>query len=150
MELFREHGRPSTVELKRTTVTGVRKRTIHSLWGDKAAGGFHGTQRHPGSGHQAQELNIKGEKEFTGHGVAYCATCDAEFFKGKGKSMCWEPVTRPLRNQLSDRLHPKVTIVVLHEEGHLDCNEVATEHAYKNPKIDFCVEFHGTGNQGKR
>ena len=31
----------------------------------------------------------------------------------------------------------KVTIVVLHEEGHLDCNEVAAEHAYKNPKIDF-------------
>ena len=44
----------------------------------------------------------------------------------------------------------KVTIVVLHEEGHLDCNEVAAEHAYKNPKIDFCVEFHGTGNKGKR
>ena len=31
----------------------------------------------------------------------------------------------------------KVSIIVLHEEGHLDCNEVAAEHAYKNPKIDF-------------
>ena len=34
-------------------------------------------------GTRPRELNIKGEKEFTGHGVAYCATCDAEFFKGK-------------------------------------------------------------------
>lgn len=27
--------------------------------------------------------NIKGEKEFLGRGVSYCATCDAMFFKGK-------------------------------------------------------------------
>ena len=32
----------------------------------------------------------------------------------------------------------KVTIIVLHEKGHLDCNEVSAEHAYRNPKIDFC------------
>jgi len=28
-------------------------------------------------------LNIPGEKEFTGKGVSYCATCDAPFFKNK-------------------------------------------------------------------
>lgn len=31
----------------------------------------------------------------------------------------------------------KVTIIVLHEEGHLDCNEVAAETAFHNPKIHF-------------
>jgi alkyl hydroperoxide reductase subunit F len=30
-----------------------------------------------------RKLNIPGEKEFTGRGVAYCATCDAPFFKDK-------------------------------------------------------------------
>ncbi|MDD5614168.1 MAG: FAD-dependent oxidoreductase, partial [Candidatus Omnitrophica bacterium] len=30
-----------------------------------------------------KRLGIKGEKEFTGKGVSYCATCDANFFKGK-------------------------------------------------------------------
>jgi thioredoxin reductase (NADPH) len=34
-----------------------------------------------GGGHQ--KLEVKGEKEFTGRGVSYCATCDAPFFKGK-------------------------------------------------------------------
>ena len=28
-------------------------------------------------------LGCKGEKEFTGRGVSYCATCDGAFFKGK-------------------------------------------------------------------
>ncbi len=28
-------------------------------------------------------LNVTGEKEFTGRGVSYCATCDGNFYKGK-------------------------------------------------------------------
>jgi len=34
-----------------------------------------------GGGHK--KLEAKGEKEFTGRGVSYCATCDAPFYKGK-------------------------------------------------------------------
>lgn len=30
-----------------------------------------------------RKLGIPGEKEFDGHGVAYCATCDAPLFRGK-------------------------------------------------------------------
>ena len=30
-----------------------------------------------------RQMNIPGEKEFTGRGVSYCATCDALFFKDK-------------------------------------------------------------------
>ncbi len=30
-----------------------------------------------------RKMNIPGEKEFTGRGVSYCATCDAMFFRGK-------------------------------------------------------------------
>ena len=31
----------------------------------------------------------------------------------------------------------KVTIIVLHEEGHLDCNKVAAEKAFAHPKLNF-------------
>jgi thioredoxin reductase (NADPH) len=34
-------------------------------------------------GTEKRKLNIKGEKEFLGRGVSYCATCDAAFFKDK-------------------------------------------------------------------
>ena len=30
-----------------------------------------------------KQLNVKGEEEFKGRGVSYCATCDGMFFKGK-------------------------------------------------------------------
>lgn len=30
-----------------------------------------------------RHLNVLGEKEFTGKGVSYCATCDGAFYKGK-------------------------------------------------------------------
>lgn len=35
------------------------------------------------SGAKRRKLDIKGENEFTGRGVSYCATCDGNFFKGK-------------------------------------------------------------------
>lgn len=34
-------------------------------------------------GMQRRKLNVKGEAEFLGKGVSYCATCDAPFFKNK-------------------------------------------------------------------
>lgn len=34
-------------------------------------------------GAEYRKINIPGEKELTGHGVSYCATCDAFFFRGK-------------------------------------------------------------------
>lgn len=34
-------------------------------------------------GANPRKLGFTGEKEFQGHGVAYCATCDGEFFTGK-------------------------------------------------------------------
>lgn len=35
------------------------------------------------TGTDEKELGIKGEKEYKGKGVSYCATCDAPFFKNK-------------------------------------------------------------------
>jgi len=35
------------------------------------------------SGKNPRKLNVPGEKEFAGKGIAYCATCDAPLFQGK-------------------------------------------------------------------
>ncbi|MCI0501906.1 MAG: FAD-dependent oxidoreductase, partial [Epsilonproteobacteria bacterium] len=35
------------------------------------------------TGTEYRKLNVSGEKEFSGRGVSYCATCDGFFFKGK-------------------------------------------------------------------
>ena len=35
------------------------------------------------TGTEPRKLNVRGENEFVGRGVSYCATCDGFFFKGK-------------------------------------------------------------------
>jgi len=46
-----------------------------------------GTRRAPAviiaTGAKHRHLGVPGEKEFSGRGVSYCATCDGAFFKGK-------------------------------------------------------------------
>lgn len=138
MELFREHADShSSVELKRTTVTGIRRDEELLVVSTKRRGDFLARSVILDMGTRPRELNIKGEKEFTGHGVAYCATCDAEFFKGKEIYVLGAGDQAIEEADYLTGFASKVTIIVLHEEGHLDCNEVAAEHAYKNPKIDF-------------
>lgn len=138
MERFKEHASTfPIVEWKRTTVTSVEKEGDLFVVGTKRRGDFKARSVILDLGTRPRELGIKGEKEFTGQGVAYCATCDAEFFK------CKEIYVLGAGDQAIEEADyltgfaSKVTIVVLHEEGHLDCNEVAAEHAFKNPKIEF-------------
>lgn len=138
MERFREHADSyPSVELKRTTVTGVRKEDDLFIVSTKRRGDFKARSVILDMGTRPRELGIPGEKEFVGHGVAYCATCDAEFFKGKEIYVLGAGDQAVEEADYLTGFASKVTIVVLHEKGHLDCNEVSAEHAYKNPKIDF-------------
>ena len=138
MERFREHAASHpTVELKRTTVTKIRKEGDLFVVETKRRGDFKAHSVVLDLGTRPRELGIKGEQEFTGHGVAYCATCDAEFFKGKEIYVLGAGDQAIEESDYLTGFASKVTIIVLHEKGHLDCNEVAAEHAYKNPKIDF-------------
>lgn len=138
MERFFEHASSHpTVELKRTTVTGLKKEGDLFTVSTKRRGDFLAHSVILDLGTKPRELGVEGEKEFTGHGVAYCATCDAEFFKGKEIYVLGSGDQAVEESDYLTGFASKVSIIVLHEEGHLDCNEVAAEHAYKNPKIDF-------------
>jgi len=52
-------------------------KTVHTSAGDRKAFGLI-----VATGAQPRTVGFKGEEEFKGHGVAYCATCDGEFFTG--------------------------------------------------------------------
>jgi thioredoxin reductase (NADPH) len=82
-------------------------------------------------------LNIKGERELRGKGVSYCATCDADFFEeldvvvvGNGDAAIEEAM-------YITKFAETVTIIVIHDEGILDCNKVSAEKAFANPKIKW-------------
>ncbi len=84
-----------------------------------------------------RSLNIKGEHVFRGKGVSTCATCDADFFEeldvvvvGNGDAAVEEAM-------YLTKFAESVTIIVIHDEGVLDCNKTSAERAFANPKIKW-------------
>ncbi|MGX8794565.1 thioredoxin-disulfide reductase [Fusibacter sp. JL298sf-3] len=82
-----------------------------------------------------RKLGVPGEKELTGKGVSYCATCDGAFFTemevfvvGGGDSAVEEAI-------FLTKFADKVTIV--HRRDELRAAKSIQEKAFANPKIDF-------------
>lgn len=87
------------------------------------------------TGATPRKIGCPGEKELTGKGVSYCATCDAAFFEdfqvfviGGGDSAVEEAI-------FLTKFARKVTIV--HRRDALRAAKSIQEKAFKNPKIDF-------------
>lgn len=87
------------------------------------------------SGTTPKRLGAKGELEFTGRGVSYCATCDGFFFRDKvvvviggGDSAITEAI-------YLTKMAKKV--IVVHRRDELRAEKINQEHAFSNPKISF-------------
>ncbi|MEG6522699.1 FAD-dependent oxidoreductase [Desulfotomaculum sp. 1211_IL3151] len=88
-------------------------------------------------GSEPRLLNIPGEKRLRGMGVAYCATCDAEFFEGEHVVVVGSGDQAIEEGMYITKFARKVTVIVLHDEGVLDCNKVSAEKAFQNEKMEF-------------
>lgn len=96
------------------------------------------------TGTSARILGIPGEKEFAGAGVAYCATCDAEFFQDQRVCVIGSGDQAIEESMFIAKFATEVTIIVLHEEGVLDCNKIAAQKAFAHPKLKFV--WNSVGN----
>lgn len=139
MQKFKAHAQSYTTNVfKRTTVTGLETMKDGAfLVHTKRRGDFIGDCVILDTGTKPRVLGIPNEIELAGHGVAYCATCDAEFFRDKEIYVLGAGDQAIEESGYLTNFAKKVTVIVLHEEGHLDCNEMAAAEAYANPKIEF-------------
>lgn len=87
------------------------------------------------TGAYSRPIGCKGEAEFIGKGVSYCATCDANFFEdfevfvvGGGDSAVEEAM-------YLTKFARKVTII--HRRDELRAAKSIQEKAFANPKIEF-------------
>lgn len=87
------------------------------------------------SGLDQAQLGVPGEKEFTGKGVSYCATCDAYFFREKPIAVVGggnAAITEALYlTKFASR------VIVIHRRGELRATRILQEKAFAEPKIEF-------------
>ncbi|EKQ56826.1 MULTISPECIES: thioredoxin-disulfide reductase [unclassified Clostridium] len=88
-------------------------------------------------GSEPRLLDIPGEKRLQGAGVAYCATCDAEFFEGEHVVVVGSGDQAIEEGMYITKFANRVTVIVLHDEGILDCNKLSSERAFSNKKMEF-------------
>lgn len=87
------------------------------------------------TGARSNHLNIPGEKEMTGKGVSYCATCDGWFFKEKDVTVIGGGDSALEEAIFLTRFARKVTIV--HRRDSLRAGAILQKRAMDNPKIAF-------------
>lgn len=80
-------------------------------------------------------LNIPGEKELTGRGVSYCATCDGWFFKEKDLIVVGGGDSALEEGLFLTRYANSVKIV--HRRDELRASAILQNRAFAEPKIDF-------------
>ena len=118
-----------TAEVTGLTVDGGAK-TVKTSEGDFAAGAVI-----IAGGSTRQKLGVPGEKELTGRGVSYCATCDAAFFVDKPVA-----VVGGGNAAVYEALHiAKFAsgVAVIHRRNELRATKIVQERAFAEPKIKF-------------
>lgn len=119
-------------------------KTVHTSRGDlKAFGILIATGASP------RKLGFEGESEYAGRGVAYCATCDGEFFAGREVLVVGGGFAAAEESVFLTTYASKVTVLV--REQDFTCDAAVAAAAKNNPKIDvrYQVELQGvTAGQG--
>lgn len=98
------------------------------------------------SGSERRRLNVPGEKEFSGKGVAYCATCDAPLFRGKNLA-----IVGGGDSAITEALHlakfaSRVTLI--HRRNQLRATAGLQEKAFSEPKLTFIWDTVIEGIEG--
>jgi thioredoxin reductase (NADPH) len=87
------------------------------------------------SGASPRKLGIPGEREFSGRGVSYCATCDGFFYMDKEIVVVGGGDAAVEETLFLTRFASKVTVI--HRRNQLRAEKFMQERALHNPKIDF-------------
>lgn len=87
------------------------------------------------TGAKPSKLNVKGEQEFTGIGVSYCAVCDGAFYKDKTVVVVGGGNAAVEEGIYLTKFALKVYIV--HRRDALRADKIVQERAFKNNKIEF-------------
>ena len=87
------------------------------------------------TGARPRYLEIPGEKEYTGKGVSYCATCDGFFFRGKDVVVVGGGDSAVEEGLFLTKFATRVRII--HRRDKLRASKILQDRAFKNEKVEF-------------
>lgn len=148
MELFHKQAKKFGVKFKLTDVRNV------SLEGDnKVVETFRTNYQCKvviiASGGKPRLTGAPGEADYLyDKGISFCATCDAAANTDKTVMMIGSGDAAIEEGMFLTKFASRVIVSVMHEEGKMDCNEIAKAEALANPKMEFIwntmpYEFRG-------
>lgn len=103
------------------------------------------------TGASPRKLGVPGEKEFSGRGVSYCATCDGFFFRNKEIAVVGGGDSALQEGLFLTRFASRVNII--HRRDQFRAQPILQERARANPKLNFVwnsvvTEIRGNGSVG--
>ena len=87
------------------------------------------------TGVKAKKLGIKGENEYIGKGISFCATCDAALYREKTVAVIGGGDSAMDDSNFLSRFVKKIYII--HRRDTLRAEKVLQKRAFENPKIEF-------------
>ena len=133
-DLMSEQAKKYGLEVLLAEVTGLEleegQKIVKTSEGDFAAKAVIIT-----AGSDRMKLNVPGEEEFTGRGVAYCAICDAALFRDKPVAVAGGGNAAISEALELAKFASKV--VVIHRRQQLRAARILQERAFAEPKIEF-------------
>ena len=89
------------------------------------------------TGAKPMKLGVKGEEEFIGRGVSYCAVCDGAFYKDKVVALVGGGNSAVEEAIYLTKFASKVYII--HRRDELRADKIIQDRAAKNEKIEFVL-----------
>ncbi|MEE1201744.1 FAD-dependent oxidoreductase, partial [Bifidobacterium sp.] len=129
---MRQQAQDFGAELRMGAVTGIDAqgdiKTVHTTRGDVQCFAIVLAM-----GAAPRKIGFAGEREYAGRGVAYCATCDGEFFTGKDVLVVGGGFAAAEESVFLGRYARAVTVLV--REDDFTCDAAVAQHAKDDPKI---------------
>ena len=90
------------------------------------------------TGAKAKKLGVKGENEYVGRGVSYCAVCDGAFYRDKTVAVVGGGNAAVEEAVYLTKFAQKVYII--HRRDELRADKILQQRAFENPKIEFIFD----------
>ena len=99
------------------------------------------------TGSAYRELGVPGEKEFSGHGVSWCATCDGFFFRDQNIAVVGGGDSAMEEALFLTKFASKVTVI--HRREELRASQIMVDRAHANSAIEFLWNSEVTEVKGE-